>query len=638
MSRQMFLNTFCFICIIFCWLWSSTLPGQSAERIPIVFDTDIGTDIDDAFALGLIFASEELELRGITTVGGDTKERAMMVCRFLSMSGRRHTRVAAGADPQPVRPIASQHQYYYHPDVLFDRTKKSEAQTAVEFLQARLKQQPAKTMLIAAGPLTNIARLIGEHPDTKSSIQRIIVLEANIKLDIDSAKSVFASGIPLVLVPETVCDGLKLDDAQVEKIFSPGSALTRQVQTLYQLWDQHEPPLADVLAVVLAFNESFAEYSDHAIIIDDQGKLQDAKGEPNVRMVAKLKQKAFVDWYVNRIASLVPPERNPVQLIERGGMPERVHVAEDYDSDIERRWWMSGKAETKLLPAASRRACRGVLTHDFDDLLMNSRQMYTAVIFNPVPGPPMGKRTRLSFRYWLKGTDTIRVQIYSLTNGYHRQLVVKGLQQETWQDATVDMTLARRPDGTGGPLSENERIDDIQFYVDANAEVIIDDIVLYEAAADGEKRPFPQRIIFCGWFDTGQQGKEWPGSFEIVPEQGYFWRAARSVENADEGAPWIRLNLRGQRSLGDKPQLTFRYRLKAADNMRVKLVNSDTNKHVIAELTGLESNTWKQTTIDFKERLTGSGATLETVDEIHFLLPKQAELFLDDVLLFEPGE
>ena len=88
---------------------------------------------------------------------------------------------------------------------------------------------------------------------------------------------------------------------------------------------------------------------------------------------------------------------------------------------------MSGKAETKNVPPGSSRACRGVLTQDFDDLQGDMKTMYTAVIFNPVPGPPMGKNPRLSFRYWLKGTDTLRVQIYSLTNGYHRYLIADGL-------------------------------------------------------------------------------------------------------------------------------------------------------------------------------------------------------------------
>jgi hypothetical protein len=42
--------------------------------------------------------------------------------------------------------------------------------------------------------------------------------------------------------------------------------------------------------------------------------------------------------------------RRATFFCERGGFPRRVHVAEDYDTDIERRWWMAGKAETKNLP------------------------------------------------------------------------------------------------------------------------------------------------------------------------------------------------------------------------------------------------------------------------------------------------
>ena len=98
------------------------------------------------------------------------------------------------------------------------------------------------------------------------------------------------------------------------------------------------------------------------------------------------------------------------------------------------------------------------------------------------------------------------------------------------------MTQMRRPDGTGGPLAEDERIDDIQFYVDPRAELLIDDIVLYDAAADGEKRPFPKRILFTGWFDTGKQGKEWPGDFEIVNhEKPRTWKCARAVGLAPGG-------------------------------------------------------------------------------------------------------
>ena len=45
------------------------------------------------------------DLLGVTTVSGDTNVRAMMLCRFLTMTGRKHTPVAAGATPQPAATI-----------------------------------------------------------------------------------------------------------------------------------------------------------------------------------------------------------------------------------------------------------------------------------------------------------------------------------------------------------------------------------------------------------------------------------------------------------------------------------------------------------------------------------------------------
>ena len=68
---------------------SAEAQAPPAERVPLLFDTDLGTDIGDAFALGLILGSHELDLRGVTTVSGKTDQRALMACRFLTMTGRR---------------------------------------------------------------------------------------------------------------------------------------------------------------------------------------------------------------------------------------------------------------------------------------------------------------------------------------------------------------------------------------------------------------------------------------------------------------------------------------------------------------------------------------------------------------------
>lgn len=319
----------------------------------------------------------------------------------------------------------------------------------------------------------------------------------------------------------------------------------------------------------------------------------------------------------------LPPNHSSV--IDSGGFPHRVHVFEDYETDIEKRWWLRGKPETRNTPTGKGRSCRGVPSKDFDRKMGDQSAMYTAVVFNPVPGPPMGKRPRLSFRYRLNGTDAIRVQIYSLTRNYHRFLTLTGLKQKQWQSATVDMRAARRPDGSGGPLSENERIDDIQFYVDRRAELLIDDIILFDGAAKKEKRLFPKRILFTGWFDTGKQGKEWPGNFEIEKE-GYFWKAARAVSGSG-GRKQLRISLRGRRPLGKSTKLFFRYR---SEGVKTVAIGAGGSKLDAIVKVG-ETKKWQERTVDLSRLLAGK----RFVEEIVFTIPRSGDLWVDDLLLFE---
>jgi len=324
----------------------------------------------------------------------------------------------------------------------------------------------------------------------------------------------------------------------------------------------------------------------------------------------------------------------------RGGLPARVHVFEDYETAIEKRWWLRGEPEEKELPPSrsaavpNRRAARAGETKDLDDLMGDPAKSYRAVVFNPVPGPPMGDRTRLAFRYRLEGTDGLRVQIYSLSNGYHRQLRLGGLPQGRWESATVDMTGLRRPDGSGGPLSRDERIDDIQFYVDPEARLWVDDIVLYDAAPEDEVEPFPRRIIFTGWFDTGKQGAEWPGEFEIVKlEPPLTWKAALSVRHPETGLPWIRLDLRGERPIGRANRLRFRYKLSGGGELRIALRHRRSGNEWGTAPNGIETGRWTEARVDFEVDAEGRFA-----DEIVFLAPSGSQLLIDDALLYEPRE
>ena len=79
------------LCLLFCCSLSAQAnrpahPATPAEQI--IIDTDIGTDIDDAFAVGLALHSPEFKILGVTSAWGDTHLRARLLTRFLKETGR----------------------------------------------------------------------------------------------------------------------------------------------------------------------------------------------------------------------------------------------------------------------------------------------------------------------------------------------------------------------------------------------------------------------------------------------------------------------------------------------------------------------------------------------------------------------
>ena len=56
-------------------------------KIPVILDTDIGTDIDDTWALAMMLNSPELDIKLITSATLDTYERAKIIARILEIAG-----------------------------------------------------------------------------------------------------------------------------------------------------------------------------------------------------------------------------------------------------------------------------------------------------------------------------------------------------------------------------------------------------------------------------------------------------------------------------------------------------------------------------------------------------------------------
>ena len=59
-------------------------PAATVQPLPVIIDTDVGDDIDDAFALAIALQDPRLEVIGVTTAWGDTRTRMLLVRRLLA--------------------------------------------------------------------------------------------------------------------------------------------------------------------------------------------------------------------------------------------------------------------------------------------------------------------------------------------------------------------------------------------------------------------------------------------------------------------------------------------------------------------------------------------------------------------------
>jgi purine nucleosidase len=140
--------------------------------IPIVIDTDIGADPDDALALVLALASPEVDVRGVTIVSGDVRWRARITTRLLGMAGRSDIPVFLGRGA-PHGMLGSEGQGLL--DLPFDGPEaRVETTPAIDWLLTESRRGPFH--LVAIGPLTNVAAAIEEDGEFAGRLLGLTVM------------------------------------------------------------------------------------------------------------------------------------------------------------------------------------------------------------------------------------------------------------------------------------------------------------------------------------------------------------------------------------------------------------------------------------------------------------------------------
>jgi len=149
---------------------------MASEKVKVLLDTDIGSDIDDAVALAYLLSQPRCELLGITTVTGEPRRRAELASAVCHAAGREDIPVVPGC-AEAMR-IDMPQKHAPQADALGDwpRRRRFGDESAVEFLRRTIRRHPGELTLLAIGPMTNVGLLFEADPQVAAMLKQLVLM------------------------------------------------------------------------------------------------------------------------------------------------------------------------------------------------------------------------------------------------------------------------------------------------------------------------------------------------------------------------------------------------------------------------------------------------------------------------------
>ncbi len=294
--------------IIFLYFISLNLSSQEKQKI--IFDCDLGGDIDDAFAVALILASPEFEVLGFVMDQGDTPKRAQVACKMLYETGMHDIPVVVGRKTNDY--FTSQ----FHWAEGFE-TVKPVNKNAAEFIIENLRKFPNEIILFTVGPVPNIMDVLKIDPDALKLAKHVYSMfgsyymgydtgpipsaEWNVRGDEEAARMLAASGANITYAGLDVTTYVNLNEGYRNKLLMRQSPLTNALSALYTLWRYEsyahpDPVLHDVVAVgMLLWPELYTTRKAYVKVIEGGYTVIDESKEPNCEIGMSIKKEEFLN-------------------------------------------------------------------------------------------------------------------------------------------------------------------------------------------------------------------------------------------------------------------------------------------------------------------------------------------------------
>ncbi len=204
---------------------------------------------------------------------------------------------------------------------------------SVDFLLDRIRRDPGQITLIAIAPLTNIGAAIARDPETFRKLKRVVMMggsiqrgyggpghapdaEYNIRMDADAARALFASGVPITMMPldSTI---IQLEPKPQRQLFARGTPTTDALTLLFaqwsanNSWNQHIPTLYDAVPVAAIVDPTLCPTTPARVEVDDRGFTRIVPGSANAAICLNSNPENLLRLITSRI--LAAPAAAPCE-------------------------------------------------------------------------------------------------------------------------------------------------------------------------------------------------------------------------------------------------------------------------------------------------------------------------------------
>jgi inosine-uridine nucleoside N-ribohydrolase len=290
--------------VLFIMLFSSCVCDDSGspqarvcERTPVIFDTDIGDDIDDTWALAFLLQCPELDVKLITTELGDSESQVKIVAKMLAIAGRTDIPIGRG---MPYRSKQGHNQDCWIEDYNLSSYPGTIYADGVQAIIDTIMNSTERITVIAVGPLPNIAEALRHEPKIAHKARFVGMhgsirkgyggrakpsAEYNVRAVVEAAQKVFGADWDMTITPLDTCGIVKLDGEKYQKVLQSSQPLARAVMENYRVWmdtrrrlgqtlldvNSTSSTLYDTVAVYLAVSRQLVEMEKLGIAVTGDG-------------------------------------------------------------------------------------------------------------------------------------------------------------------------------------------------------------------------------------------------------------------------------------------------------------------------------------------------------------------------------